>query len=262
MLLALLLAASQLLECNANNAKPRRAWTETGAGTAGAIARAANGDGGSVLVLFGGYKAKPAWVRIWSEQVAEEIGASEALSALHFGTLIAVPGPATSGYVKGETEVPTAALLKLLASLSPKLVVFAAHSSGAAVAARTIAKAPAALAKRIVYLQLDGGGVAPRAEVAAWGCVSARCAKARSQNAGAMANCGAHAFRVAAGPSDPKDSCKSDWCCHDFLINKVPHDPAAYCLGVDYTTFDARHPVNIDWLKNPAMLAAMKKLAQ
>src|SRR5438128_4529144 len=199
----------------------------------------ANFAGGrNVAVLFGGAWVSDVRVRAWSEGMM--FWAQPKLTDFAVVSLFAVPGPADDKFIKNEFQLDV--LAKAIASeagaRNPKLIIFAGHSSGAAVAEaalRALEKEDATLLSRVVYYRLDGAGGLSQKLLASLGggfCVAAKCATVSSHNGG---GCTGKFKKITLNVRSA--NCTSDWCCHVALINTKPKtrgsgDPK------DYARFD------------------------
>jgi hypothetical protein len=185
----------------------------------GNVAVATIGSGSNIAVLFAGYDVEDSLAQKWAE------GVSSTLSSVDVGVIFAVPGPADSGFAGREIQVDVLAktVASKASSLGSKLVIFAGHSSGAAVAEATLlewAKAAPTLQSSTVYYRLDGGGGLSGKGLKKLGgafCVLAQCSKTIfSKNLGACY--GGYKKLTLATPN----SCKVSKCCHLALINTEP----------------------------------------
>jgi hypothetical protein len=180
-----------------------------------------------------------------------------------------VPGPFNSMYTAATREHALDVLAKSIgdtaAKLGSRLIIVAAHSSGAFVADAALAELARqnpSLLSRVVYYKLDGGWAdltpATMKKMAALYCVSATCGTTRdakgrtvplrSRNAGAMDGCGAKSGGKAqlVVYKTLLSGCKSADCCHDTLINVKPQKPTTF-TPADYT-FSGKSMPNGDWL--------------
>ena len=214
--------------------------------------------GENMAVLFGGAFVSDAQVRAWAEGMM--FWAKPKLTDFADVSLFAVPGPADSTFRKNEfqLDVLARAIADEARLRNPKLIIFAGHSSGAAVAEATLAaleKVAPDLISRIVYYRLDGaGGLSAKlfAKLAGGFCVAAKCARVSSHNGGA---CGGKFKKITL--SLPSADCTSDWCCHVALINTKPKtrgsgDPK------DYARFDKDSLPNGGWLAQTSALLKSK----
>jgi hypothetical protein len=213
---------------------------------------AALGEDPNIAVLFGGYTATAAAVRAWAENLTSS---SPALGEFAVGAVFSVPGPYDSGFRGREIQVAevAAAIAAEADKRSSKLIIVAAHSSGAFVADSTLAalaKKSPALLSRVAYFKLDGGWNgeltgATAKKLGAVFCVNAKCGKVPSMNFGPMTSCkgpsGGTAKMLTLSVPDTK--CKQGRCCHDALVTTSPTDPNTFKVVADYS-----QPANSGWL--------------
>lgn len=209
------------------------------------------GQGPNIAVLFAGFKVNLQQTVVWAEKLGTE--ASPKLTDFKVGPLFAVPGPADDGFRAREIDVVgIARAVKLAADhYGAKLVIFGAHSSGAAVAEATLValdkQAPSLMGKT-VYYRLDGGGGLPgptKKKLAGSFCAVTKCNSQKkpllAQNGGA---CSPEFKKLVL---DTPNACQSAGCCHVALINTSPKTVACGDPN-DYTTFDATSRPNGMWL--------------
>ena len=227
-------------------------WTSLGTG----VAYKDTGDGDGVWIGYAGYSVQQDWSIAWTEELHRT-----KLKALGVGHLYAVKGPNDAGYNAREI-----ANTKLGAHLiagpgdSASFILVAAHSSGTYVAHELLGQLEdrgsdtAALRKKIVYANLDGGGTGFTESIAS-SLKHTAFVYAQDPVAGSSANAsvmqslapayGTTAIRVNGAGSHCNSSAR--WCLHDLLITTKPHNPAMYDLHDDYTDFDDR-PVQSQWI--------------
>ena len=218
------------------------------------------GPGRNIAVLFGGAFVSDKQVKAWADNLTERAPTKLADFGVH--VVYAVPGPVDASFAKREIQVDklAEAVNNTSERLWPGVIIFAAHSSGAAVAELTlaeIAKKFPAMLKTIVYFRLDGGGgLAPATAKKLGGafCVAAKCSKSvTSQNGGACY--GSVTSKIV---TDTPNACKVGWCCHLALINTAPKTLTKGDAN-DYTTFTGGSVANGLWLEKQKTL--LKKMA-
>lgn len=219
------------------------------------------GPGRNIAVLFGGAFVNDTQVKAWADNLTERAPTKLADFGVH--VVYAVPGPVDASFAKREIQVDKLAdaINNTSERLWPGLIIFAAHSSGAAVAELTlneIAKKFPKMLPTIVYFRLDGGGGIPAATTKKLGgafCVAAKCSKTLgSKNGGACY--GGVTSKIV---TDTLNNCKSDWCCHLALINTAPKTTTGKGSANDYTTFTGGSTANSIWLDKQKTL--LKKMA-
>ena len=227
-------------------------WTSLGTG----VAYKDTGDGDGVWVGYGGYSVQQDWSIKWAEELHRT-----KLKALGVGHLYAVKGPNDAGYNAREiANTKLGAHLIAGPGEDASFILVAAHSSGSYVAHELLdqlenrGSETTALRKKIVYANLDGGGVGLTESIVSslkhaafvWAEDPAR---GRSANASVMQSLapayGTTAIRVNGAGSGCNSAAK--WCLHDLLITTKPHNPAMYDLRDDYSDFDDR-PVQSQWI--------------
>lgn len=249
-------AADRAAEDEQDEASQRvtEGWSSVGDG----VAYRATGAGDAVLVLYGGYGAREAWVRAWASELVRA-----RLGELGVGHVYAVRGPSDPGY--RARELGNRALAEHLARGAggeAPFVLVAAHSSGAFVAhemlgaLRSGADPTGALRAKTVYANLDGGGAGLDASlvrslrrVAFVYAVDPTLPSGRSANAGAATSLAEAYGSAPVKLSVPQSGCRSgaQWCLHDLVVTTRPHDPDRYDLARDYTRFEGR-PVQTAWI--------------
>jgi hypothetical protein len=212
------------------------------------------------FVAYGGWGVKEAWARAWVDEVYRT-----ALSQRGIRYLCAVRGPAEVDYAG--REIGNAALANHLLTRQRGLVIIAAHSSGSFVAHElfvelaTMEARGAALLRRMVYYDLDGGesGLTPEivarlrrayfvyAADSTTGTLSANAATmmslgARYASAGGVLEVNAARSGCAAG---------AKWCLHDALVTERPHNPETFDLERDYQGFLPDRPAAVAYLAAP-----------
>ena len=229
--------------------------------------KTANFAGGeNIAVLFGGYNVKDAEVRAWAEGLM--FWSTPKLTDFAVISLFAVPGPADSLFRKNEfkLDVLADAVAKAASRFNSKLIIFAGHSSGAAVAEAALAvfaKQSPSLLSRVVYYRLDGaGGLPPTllAKLAGGYCVSAKCGAVPSMNSG---GCGGKFKPVTLKlPPYPAQCAAANapakakgMCCHVALVNTSPNTSTA----AEYARYTATSLPNGGWLRETS--AKLKSVA-
>ena len=292
LLAAALLAAVALPARAATCERDVGAWRVIGCPKRGATAgdygdvarRELPGGGPNVAVFFGGWSARDLYVRAWLDAVV----ASGALAGLRIGRLYALPGPFDSMWGT-RREVPWQVVAGEIGGLrNPRLVLVAAHSSGAFVADTFVAglgKAHPELLPRTALFKLDGGTLGELSalypKLGALACVSAAkldprthalklgarnyCGMSIAQPpekacAGATHNCGSNfAGKATSIVIDASaTACTKANCLHDAVINTAPYDAGNFDLADDYAKFDGKHRPVVEWI---AKTAALKRLA-
>jgi hypothetical protein len=252
----------------------------------GDVARRDLPDGGpNVAVFFGGWTAHDTYVRAWLDGLA----AAGVFEEHQIGRLYAVPGPEDSTWSK-KREIPWQVVAKEVgARPGLKLLLVAAHSSGAFVADTFLGgllKQSPALLGRTALFKLDGGWTAdlPKAQTAKLGaiaCVTAQKTNSKTyerlvarnycamQTAAGVAGCppggancgtwyGPKATLIVLDASHT--ACTAANCLHDAVVTTTPHDPANFDLADDYAKFDATHKPVTEWLERAA--GPLAKLAR
>jgi hypothetical protein len=241
--------------------------------------------GPNVAVFFGGWSAHDIHVRAWVDALER----SGALAHLRIGRLYAVPGPFDSAW-GARREVPWQPVaIEVGARSEAKLVLVAAHSSGAFVADSFVAalgtEHPALLARTAVF-KLDGGWLGQLAEHQWRSLGMLSCVSAKKTDPRTHAVLRARNYCAMSTAQPPEDACresknycgkafpgKATWlvidasdtacisanCLHDALITTAPHTPSNFNLADDYVKFDATHRVQTGWLEQSA--AALERLA-
>lgn len=233
---------------------PLGTWSNLGTG----VSYRPVGGGPGVFIAYGGYTALRAYSQAW----AQELWRAK-LRSLGVGHVYAVKGPADSFYRAkeiGNTSLRTH-MKGSIANAAP-FVLIGAHSSGAFVAHELLdqlsdASETATLSK-IVYANLDGGGVGLNASLVSKlrrvAFVSARdssLSDGTSANHGTAQDLGEQYdfnggwLQVVLSQTGCNNG--AEWCLHDLLITHRPHNPNFYDLQNDYTDFVNR-PVTVEWV--------------
>ena len=230
-------------------------WTVLGNG----VAYKNTGAGDAVFIGYAGYSVTLDRSAAWVDALF-----AARLETLHVGHLYAVRGPSDPGYNNKDianTKLDT----HLIGGPAPDapFVMVAAHSSGSYVASEMFGQVfegshdPAhALAHKVVYADLDGGGldahlIASLKKVAFVWAQDTTLSQGRSANAGGMEALGAEHGNLGVRLVADHSGCHSGakWCLHDLLITTRPHDPSTFDLVRDYTDFVGR-PVQSAWIRS------------
>jgi hypothetical protein len=217
------------------------------------------GPGRNIAVLFGGAFVTDRQVKAWADNLTDKAPTKLADFGVH--VVYAVPGPVDARFAAREIQVDKLAdaVNNTSERLWPGLIIFAAHSSGAAVAEQTldeIARRYPKMLPTIVYFRLDGGGGIPAVTTKKLGgafCVAAKCSKTLGSHNGGACYGGVTSKIV----TDTPNGCSSDWCCHVALINTAPKTLNKGDAN-DYATFTGGSVANGIWLdKQKALLKRM-----
>jgi hypothetical protein len=236
----------------------RTPWETIGAG----VSYKQFGDGGDVLIVYGGYTAQDVFVQRWTDEIVRQKLGAQGVSQIY-----AVRGPNQAGYANKEIgNSKLAAHLAAGGRASGATNIFVvSHSSGTYVADEFFDDAQAGRAGdgtlgKVTLYNLDGGGVSGSilGEMAhayfVYACDSniGRC----SHNSEFMKEEGATykkfggAIKVDATGSGCSASASGGlWCMHDTLITNKPHNPVMYDLGDDYTDFKGSRSVVVSYFQ-------------
>lgn len=229
-------------------------WTVLGNG----VAYKSTGAGDAVFIGYAGYSVTLDRSAVWVDALF-----AARLQALHVGHLYAVRGPRDVGYANKDIA-NTKLAGHLIAGPAPdaRFVLVAAHSSGSYVASELFRQVfdgrdhDHALAHKVVYANLDGGGIDPSLvasleKVAFVWADDTTLSQGRSANAGGMQALGAVHGNMGIRLVMDHSGCQSGakWCLHDLLITTRPHDPRTFDLVRDYTDFVGR-PVQTGWIRS------------
>jgi hypothetical protein len=198
------------------------------------------GAGTAVLVVFGGYGARPVHAEAWADALVLARG-----EPLGLGAAYAVKGPRDALYQA--RELSTTALAGALAAREPERVLFVAHSSGSFVAHAALAALTPAVRAKTAYYDLDGGVDGLTSSLArglgrltfVWAHDPAVADNAGLSRNGSFLRAmakgypGAFALELDAAGS----GCATKNCLHDTLINGRPHSPTTFDVADDYTDF-------------------------
>lgn len=218
---------------------------------------------GSLLILFPGYSVQRTWAEQWAQALMASPAAQEVIAVWVFA------GPETVFYETRTLPTQTS-LARLRESREYERILVVAHSSGSFPAHLWLNQLASIspLAKRyegrIDYVNLDGGsgeglaggdlslGGAALSLAGRWFAVSARDSATGSfsaNHADMLALAQTHPGKITHRELQVDSGCGTgaEWCLHDALINRRPHDSGTFDLERDYTIFGPDHPVNTDW---------------
>ncbi|HEY8078032.1 MAG TPA: hypothetical protein VIF62_28090 [Labilithrix sp.] len=221
-------------------------WTPVGTG----VAYKNTGSGAGVWIGYAGYSVKDTWSCAWTTELDRV-----RLGRLGIGHLYCVQGPRDASYAGKEIgNSKLAAHLAAGPGPDAPFVLVAAHSSGAYVADELLRDLPAETLAKVVYANLDGGGidaslVSGMKHAAFVYAQDTTLDHGLSANAGFMQSLGSEFHSPAIRVRQDHSGCDSGakWCLHDLVITTKPHDASTFDLHDDYTDF-AGHPVQTAWI--------------
>ena len=235
------------------------------------ISHVAGGE--NIAVFFGGARVPTAGVRAWVEALT--FWSTPKLPDFAVLLMYAVPGPADYAY-PGRTREHN--FDQLVASISAnanqygtRLIIFAAHSSGAFVAdaaLAVLAKKRPDLLPRVVYFKLDGGALEGinaqvAAKLAGVFCAHTSCtgkptiASMNTTDATTCPKSTGGKGKIIVG-SLAATGCTNSKCCHDTLVNTKPMYPNNYAEA-DYANLANKATAYAGWLQQAS--AKLKAVA-
>jgi hypothetical protein len=221
-------------------------WTRLGLG----VAYKSTGNGPGVYIGYAGYSVKDSWSCAWTDELYRV-----RLQRLGIGNLYCVQGPRDAGYnAKEIANSKLTAHLQAGPGPDAPFIFVSAHSSGTYVANEFFDQISHDTISKIVYADLDGGGITA-AHVHAMKHVIFAYAQdttlgsGLSANAGGMESLGSEFGNTSLRIRQDHSGCHSGakWCLHDILITTKPHDPDRFDLHDDYTDFASR-PIQTAWV--------------